>query len=98
MASVRAGLFPPVAHWDGGPERLRATLARVAEKDLDHVCVDDHASFESEATDAGSTLPAPSRPMNRVVRERAFRSVPDAVARQIALASERKSLTPQQAA
>jgi len=45
MASVRIGLFPPVGQWDGGPERLQATLARVAEEDVDHVCVGDHVSF-----------------------------------------------------
>jgi alkanesulfonate monooxygenase SsuD/methylene tetrahydromethanopterin reductase-like flavin-dependent oxidoreductase (luciferase family) len=45
MASVRVGLFPPVGQWDSGPEQLQATLARVAEEDVDHVCVGDHVSF-----------------------------------------------------
>jgi len=45
MASVRVGLFPPVVQWDGGPERLSSTLARVAGKGVDHVCVGDHVSF-----------------------------------------------------
>jgi alkanesulfonate monooxygenase SsuD/methylene tetrahydromethanopterin reductase-like flavin-dependent oxidoreductase (luciferase family) len=45
MASVRVGLFPPVVQCDGGPEQLRATLARVAGEGVDHVCVGDHVSF-----------------------------------------------------
>jgi len=39
MASVRVGLFPPVGQPDGGPEQLHATLARLAEEGVDHVCV-----------------------------------------------------------
>jgi alkanesulfonate monooxygenase SsuD/methylene tetrahydromethanopterin reductase-like flavin-dependent oxidoreductase (luciferase family) len=43
---VRVGLFadalePP----DGDPERLRATLAQVADASHDHLCVGDHVSF-----------------------------------------------------
>jgi alkanesulfonate monooxygenase SsuD/methylene tetrahydromethanopterin reductase-like flavin-dependent oxidoreductase (luciferase family) len=45
MASVRVGLFPPVGQPSGGPEQLHATLARVAEEGVDHVCVGDHVSF-----------------------------------------------------
>ena len=45
MASVRVGLFPPVGQLRGGPEQLHATLARVAEERVDHVCVGDHVSF-----------------------------------------------------
>ena len=45
MASVRVGLFPPVAPADGGPEQLQATLARVADAGVDHLCVGDHVSF-----------------------------------------------------
>jgi len=45
MASVRVGLFPPVGHLAGEPEQLHATLARVAEEGIDHVCVGDHVSF-----------------------------------------------------
>jgi alkanesulfonate monooxygenase SsuD/methylene tetrahydromethanopterin reductase-like flavin-dependent oxidoreductase (luciferase family) len=42
---VRVGLFPAVGGLDGGAERLRATLARVAAAGVDHVCVGDHVSF-----------------------------------------------------
>jgi alkanesulfonate monooxygenase SsuD/methylene tetrahydromethanopterin reductase-like flavin-dependent oxidoreductase (luciferase family) len=45
MASVRVGLFPPVGQPAGGPEQLHATLVRVAEERIDHVCVGDHVSF-----------------------------------------------------
>ena len=45
MASIRVGLFPPVAQLDTGPERLQALLARVADAGVDHVCVGDHVSF-----------------------------------------------------
>jgi alkanesulfonate monooxygenase SsuD/methylene tetrahydromethanopterin reductase-like flavin-dependent oxidoreductase (luciferase family) len=45
MANVRVGLFPPVGQPSGGPERLHATLARIAEEGVDHVCVGDHVSF-----------------------------------------------------
>ena len=41
----RVGLFPTVAQLGGGPEQLRATLARVAEAGVDHLCVGDHVSF-----------------------------------------------------
>ena len=45
MASVRVGLFPPVGQRTGGPEELHATLARVADAGVDHLCVGDHVSF-----------------------------------------------------
>jgi alkanesulfonate monooxygenase SsuD/methylene tetrahydromethanopterin reductase-like flavin-dependent oxidoreductase (luciferase family) len=45
MPSVRVGLFPPVAQLDTGPEQLQATLARIADLDVDHLCVGDHVSF-----------------------------------------------------
>jgi alkanesulfonate monooxygenase SsuD/methylene tetrahydromethanopterin reductase-like flavin-dependent oxidoreductase (luciferase family) len=45
MASVRVGLFPLVGQQGGGPEQVHATLARVAEEGVDHVCVGDHVSF-----------------------------------------------------
>ena len=46
MASVRVGLFPPVVDpLRVGPEQLQATLARVAEAGVDHLCVGDHVSF-----------------------------------------------------
>lgn len=45
MTSVRVGLFPPVGQPDGDPQQLRATLARVANAGVDHVCVGDHVSF-----------------------------------------------------
>ncbi|MGZ4326004.1 MAG: LLM class flavin-dependent oxidoreductase, partial [Solirubrobacteraceae bacterium] len=44
MASVRVGLFPPVDQ-PGGSKQLQATLARVAEAGVDHLCVGDHVSF-----------------------------------------------------
>jgi alkanesulfonate monooxygenase SsuD/methylene tetrahydromethanopterin reductase-like flavin-dependent oxidoreductase (luciferase family) len=46
MASVRVGLFPPDDQsLGGGPDRLHAMLARVADKGVDHLCVGDHVSF-----------------------------------------------------
>lgn len=45
MTSVRVGLFPPVDQSGGGSEPLQATLARVAEAGVDHLCVGDHVSF-----------------------------------------------------
>jgi alkanesulfonate monooxygenase SsuD/methylene tetrahydromethanopterin reductase-like flavin-dependent oxidoreductase (luciferase family) len=45
MASVRVGLFPLVGQRTGGPEELHATLARVADAGVDHLCVGDHVSF-----------------------------------------------------
>jgi alkanesulfonate monooxygenase SsuD/methylene tetrahydromethanopterin reductase-like flavin-dependent oxidoreductase (luciferase family) len=44
MASVRVGLFPPVVDLKGGPE-LDTILRRVADEDVDHLCVGDHVSF-----------------------------------------------------
>src|SRR5450755_4643404 len=44
MASVRVGLFPPVDQ-PGSSKKLQATLARVAEAGVDHLCVGDHVSF-----------------------------------------------------
>ncbi|MGN6171108.1 MAG: LLM class flavin-dependent oxidoreductase [Solirubrobacteraceae bacterium] len=45
MANVRVGLFPPVDQATGDSEPLQATLARVAEAGVDHLCVGDHVSF-----------------------------------------------------
>jgi alkanesulfonate monooxygenase SsuD/methylene tetrahydromethanopterin reductase-like flavin-dependent oxidoreductase (luciferase family) len=46
MASVRVGVFlPDDQPLTGGPDPLRAMLARVAEEGIDHVCVGDHVSF-----------------------------------------------------
>jgi alkanesulfonate monooxygenase SsuD/methylene tetrahydromethanopterin reductase-like flavin-dependent oxidoreductase (luciferase family) len=46
VASVRVGLFlPDDQPLTGGPDHLRAMLARVAEEGVDHVCVGDHVSF-----------------------------------------------------
>ena len=42
---VRVGLFPPVGQVAVGAEQLQATLARVADEGIDHVCVGDHVSF-----------------------------------------------------
>jgi alkanesulfonate monooxygenase SsuD/methylene tetrahydromethanopterin reductase-like flavin-dependent oxidoreductase (luciferase family) len=43
---VRVGLFPAALESTGGnSERLRATLARIADAGVDHVCVGDHVSF-----------------------------------------------------
>ncbi len=44
MASVRVGLFPPVDQ-PGSSKHRQATLARVAEAGVDHLCVGDHVSF-----------------------------------------------------
>jgi len=43
--SVRVGLFPAVGQVGVGAEQLQATLARVADEGVDHVCVGDHVSF-----------------------------------------------------
>ena len=45
MASVRIGIFPPVAQLNSGPEQLQATLALAADVGVDHLCVGDHVSF-----------------------------------------------------
>ena len=45
MASVRVGLFPPIAQPNRGPDQLQATLALTAEVDVDHLCIGDHVSF-----------------------------------------------------
>lgn len=42
---VRVGIFPPVGRVGVGAEQLHATLARVADEGVDHVCVGDHVSF-----------------------------------------------------
>ena len=43
---VRVGLFPAALEpTDGDPERLRATLGRIADAGVDHLCVGDHVSF-----------------------------------------------------
>ena len=44
MASVRVGLFPPVDQ-PGSSKQLQATIARVAQAGVDHLCVGDHVSF-----------------------------------------------------
>ncbi len=45
-ARVRVGVFPAAFDAaDGDPERLRATLGRIADAGVDHVCVGDHVSF-----------------------------------------------------
>jgi alkanesulfonate monooxygenase SsuD/methylene tetrahydromethanopterin reductase-like flavin-dependent oxidoreductase (luciferase family) len=51
MTSVRVGLFPPLDQTGGGSNARQATLARVAEAGVDHLCVGDHVSF---FTGAGS--------------------------------------------
>jgi alkanesulfonate monooxygenase SsuD/methylene tetrahydromethanopterin reductase-like flavin-dependent oxidoreductase (luciferase family) len=44
--TVRVGLFPAALEpTDGNAERLRATLARIADAGVDHLCVGDHVSF-----------------------------------------------------
>jgi len=45
MASVRVGLFPPVGRLGPGQDQTHATLARIVEEGVDHVCVGDHVSF-----------------------------------------------------
>jgi alkanesulfonate monooxygenase SsuD/methylene tetrahydromethanopterin reductase-like flavin-dependent oxidoreductase (luciferase family) len=45
MTSVRVGLFPPLNQLSGDSTTLHATLARVAEAGVDHLCVGDHVSF-----------------------------------------------------
>jgi len=46
IAPARVGLFPAALEpTDGDPERLRATLARIADAGVDHLCVGDHVSF-----------------------------------------------------
>ena len=43
---VRVGLFPAALEpTDGDPKRLRATLGRIADAGVDHLCVGDHISF-----------------------------------------------------
>ena len=42
---VRVGLFPAVGQPGVGVEQLQATLARVADAGVDHLCVGDHVSF-----------------------------------------------------
>jgi alkanesulfonate monooxygenase SsuD/methylene tetrahydromethanopterin reductase-like flavin-dependent oxidoreductase (luciferase family) len=43
---VRVGLFPAALESiDCGTERLRATLHRIADAEVDHLCVGDHVSF-----------------------------------------------------
>jgi len=44
MASLRFGLFPPVDQLRGGPE-WEAMIDRIADEDIDHLCVGDHVSF-----------------------------------------------------
>jgi alkanesulfonate monooxygenase SsuD/methylene tetrahydromethanopterin reductase-like flavin-dependent oxidoreductase (luciferase family) len=46
LAGVRVGLFPAALESaQGAPEQRRATLRRVAEAGVDHLCVGDHVSF-----------------------------------------------------
>jgi alkanesulfonate monooxygenase SsuD/methylene tetrahydromethanopterin reductase-like flavin-dependent oxidoreductase (luciferase family) len=42
---VRVGMFPLVGQSAGGGAELTATLARVADGGIDHLCVGDHVSF-----------------------------------------------------
>jgi alkanesulfonate monooxygenase SsuD/methylene tetrahydromethanopterin reductase-like flavin-dependent oxidoreductase (luciferase family) len=43
---TRVGLFPAALEpTDGHPDRLRATLGRIADAGVDHLCVGDHVSF-----------------------------------------------------
>lgn len=43
---VRVGLFPAALDAsDGGPDRLRPALRRIADAGVDHLCVGDHVSF-----------------------------------------------------
>lgn len=45
-AAVRVGLFPAALEpTEGDSARLRATLGRVADAGVDHLCVGDHVSF-----------------------------------------------------
>jgi alkanesulfonate monooxygenase SsuD/methylene tetrahydromethanopterin reductase-like flavin-dependent oxidoreductase (luciferase family) len=45
-AGVRVGLFPAALDPTGGDQaRLRATLGRIADAGVDHLCVGDHVSF-----------------------------------------------------
>jgi alkanesulfonate monooxygenase SsuD/methylene tetrahydromethanopterin reductase-like flavin-dependent oxidoreductase (luciferase family) len=45
-ARIRVGIFPAALEpTDGDPERLRATLDRIGDAGVDHVCVGDHVSF-----------------------------------------------------
>ena len=45
MAGIRVGLFPPAVELNGGPGELDAILRRVADEEIDHLCVGDHVSF-----------------------------------------------------
>jgi alkanesulfonate monooxygenase SsuD/methylene tetrahydromethanopterin reductase-like flavin-dependent oxidoreductase (luciferase family) len=45
MTSVRVGVFPLVDEASGDAKTLQATLARVADAGIDHLCVGDHVSF-----------------------------------------------------
>src|SRR6187200_2392091 len=46
MGEVRVGLFPAALDQHEGPPELRpATLRRIAEAGVDHLCVGDHVSF-----------------------------------------------------
>jgi alkanesulfonate monooxygenase SsuD/methylene tetrahydromethanopterin reductase-like flavin-dependent oxidoreductase (luciferase family) len=54
--SVRVGLFPAALEsTDGDPERLRATLGRIADAGVDHLAVGDHVSFFVGAGSDGLT-------------------------------------------
>ena len=79
MASVRVGLFPAGRSADGDPEQLRATLARVADAGVDHLCVGDHVSFFVGAgSDGLITRDLPARRSGRAAGVR--RALPAAVA------------------
>src|SRR6187401_832516 len=46
MPDVRVGLFPAALEpRDATPELRHATLCRIADADIDHLCVGDHVSF-----------------------------------------------------
>ena len=54
IAPARVGLFPAALEpTDGDPERLRATLGRIADAGVDYLCAGDHVSFFAGAGSDG---------------------------------------------
>ena len=45
MADIRVGIFAPVGPLKSAAEAHTVTLGRIADSDVDHVCVGDHVSF-----------------------------------------------------
>ena len=45
MADIRVGIFAPVGPFKSAAEARTVTLGRIADSDVDHVCVGDHVSF-----------------------------------------------------